>query len=164
PRNLAQAEALDELLEELDRPLSVVFEFLISDEECIRRLMKRAELEGRADDTPETIAKRLQIYHEQTERLIQHYLATGKVVGSPAALCNSPNTMAAHGSPNGSKAREAGIASIALGVTLDGFVADSAFTFPVRDIDPEAQKLLDAAQEAMAAGIEQARPGNRLSD
>jgi adenylate kinase len=81
PRNLAQAEALDELLEELDRPLSVVFEFLISDEECIRRLMKRAELEGRADDTPETIAKRLQIYHEQTEPLIQHYLATGKVVG-----------------------------------------------------------------------------------
>jgi adenylate kinase len=81
PRNLAQAEALDELLEELDRPLSVVFEFLISDDECIRRLMKRAELEGRADDTPETIAKRLQIYHEQTEPLIQHYLATGKVVG-----------------------------------------------------------------------------------
>jgi len=81
PRNLAQAEALDELLEELDRPLSVVFEFLISDEECIRRLMKRAELEGRADDTPETIAKRLRIYHEQTEPLIQHYLATGKVVG-----------------------------------------------------------------------------------
>jgi adenylate kinase len=81
PRNLAQAEALDELLEELDRPLSVVFEFLISEEECIRRLTKRAELEGRADDTPEAIAKRLQIYHEQTEPLIQHYLATGKVVG-----------------------------------------------------------------------------------
>jgi adenylate kinase len=58
-----------------------VFEFLISDEECIRRLTKRAELEGRADDTPEAIAKRLQIYHEQTEPLIQHYLATGKVVG-----------------------------------------------------------------------------------
>jgi adenylate kinase len=81
PRNLAQAEALDELLEELDRPLSIVFEFLISDEECIRRLTKRAELEGRADDTPEAIAKRLQIYHDQTEPLIQHYLATGKVVG-----------------------------------------------------------------------------------
>jgi adenylate kinase len=81
PRNLAQAEALDELLEELDRPLSVVFEFLISDAECILRLTRRAQVEGRSDDTPEAIAKRLQIYHEQTEPLIQHYLATGKVVG-----------------------------------------------------------------------------------
>jgi adenylate kinase len=81
PRNLAQAEALDELLEELDRPLSVVFEFLISDEECILRLTRRAQIEGRSDDTPEAIAKRLRIYHEQTEPVIQHYLASGKVVG-----------------------------------------------------------------------------------
>jgi adenylate kinase len=81
PRNLAQAEALDGLLEELDRPLSVVFEFLISDEECVLRLTRRAHLEGRVDDTPEAIAKRLQIYHEQTEPVIRHYLTTGKVVG-----------------------------------------------------------------------------------
>src|SRR5438309_10481137 len=81
PRNLTQAEALDELLAEIDRPLSVVFEFQISDEECILRLTKRAGVEGRPDDTPEAIAKRLQIYHEQTEPLIPHYLTTGKVVG-----------------------------------------------------------------------------------
>src|SRR5207248_6666399 len=72
PRNLAQAEALDELLEGLERPLSVVFEFLISDEECVLRLTRRAQLEGRPDDTPEAIAKRLQIYHEQTEPVIRH--------------------------------------------------------------------------------------------
>jgi methionyl aminopeptidase len=84
--------------------------------------------------------------------------------GYPAALCISPNTMVVHGIPTGHKAREGDIVSIDLGVTLDGFVADSAFTFPVGDIDPEAQRLLDAAQEALAAGIEQARPGNRLSD
>jgi len=84
--------------------------------------------------------------------------------GYPAALCISPNTMVVHGIPTGYKAREGDIVSIDLGVTLDGFVADSAFTFPVGDIDPEAQRLLDAAQEALAAGIEQARPGNRLSD
>jgi adenylate kinase len=81
PRNLAQAEALDSLLAEIDRPLSIVFEFQISDEECVLRLTKRAVVEGRPDDTPEAIAKRLQIYHEQTEPVIQHYLATGKVVG-----------------------------------------------------------------------------------
>jgi len=84
--------------------------------------------------------------------------------GFPAALCISPNTMVVHGIPTGYKAREGDIVSIDLGVTLDGFVADSAFTFPVGEIDPEAQRLLDVAQEALTAGIEQARPGNRLSD
>jgi adenylate kinase len=81
PRNLAQAQALDELLAELDRPLDVVFDFQISDEECIQRLLRRAQEEGRPDDTPVVIGERLRIYHDETEPLIQHYLATGRVVG-----------------------------------------------------------------------------------
>jgi methionyl aminopeptidase len=84
--------------------------------------------------------------------------------GFPAALCISPNTMVVHGIPTEYRAREGDIVSIDLGVTLDGFVADSAYTFPVGEIDPEAQRLLEAGQEALAAGIDQARPGNRLSD
>ena len=51
-----------------------------------------------------------------------------------------------------------------MGVTLDGFVADSAYTFPVGEISAEAERLLEACQAALAAGIEQCRPGNRLSD
>jgi adenylate kinase len=81
PRNLAQAEALDELLAELERPLSIVFEFQIPDDLCVERLLKRAQEEGRVDDSPEVIARRLEIYHQETEPLIQHYLATGRVVG-----------------------------------------------------------------------------------
>jgi adenylate kinase len=81
PRNVAQAEALDELLAELERPLSIVFEFQIPDGLCIERLSKRAKEEGRADDTPEVIARRLEIYHRETEPLVHHYLATGKLVG-----------------------------------------------------------------------------------
>ena len=81
PRNLAQAEALDGLLAELDRPLAVVLELLISDELCIERLLGRAAEEGRADDTPEAIARRLQIYHGETEPLSEHYRSTGKLVG-----------------------------------------------------------------------------------
>jgi len=81
PRNLAQAETLDELLAELDRPLTVVLEFLISDELCIERLLGRAAEEGRADDTPEAIARRLEIYHRETKPLSEHYLSTGKLVG-----------------------------------------------------------------------------------
>jgi adenylate kinase len=52
PRNVAQADALDELLAELDRPLVAVLEFRIPDELCIERLVGRAAEEGRPDDTP----------------------------------------------------------------------------------------------------------------
>jgi methionyl aminopeptidase len=84
--------------------------------------------------------------------------------GYPAALCISPNSMVVHGIPTEYQAREGDIVSIDLGVTLNGFVADSAYTFAVGEIDPEAQRLLDVGRESLAAGIEQARAGNRLSD
>jgi len=81
PRNAAQAEALDELLAEIGRPLDIVLELQVPDEVCIERLLKRAEEEGRADDTPTVIEQRLEIYHRETAPLVEHYLATGKVVG-----------------------------------------------------------------------------------
>jgi adenylate kinase len=81
PRNAAQAEALDDLLEELDRPLDVVLDLQVPDEVCIERLMGRAEEEGRTDDSPGTIAKRLEIFHRETEPLIGYYLPRGIVVG-----------------------------------------------------------------------------------
>ena len=84
--------------------------------------------------------------------------------GYPASLCISPNSMVVHGIPTDYRAREGDLVSIDLGVTLDGFVADSAFTFPVGEVDAEALRLLDVGQEALTAGIEQARAGNRLSD
>ncbi len=81
PRNLSQAEALDDLLEELERPLDIVFDFQIDDAQAVERLLRRAQEEGRPDDTPDVIAERLRIYHEQTAPLIRHFLATGRVVG-----------------------------------------------------------------------------------
>jgi methionyl aminopeptidase len=84
--------------------------------------------------------------------------------GFPAALCISPNSMVVHGIPNGYAAKEGDLISVDLGVTLDGLVADSAVTLPVGEISAEAQRLLDVCQEALAAGIAEARPGNRLSD
>lgn len=81
PRNAAQAEALDELLSELARPLDVVFEFQIADDVCIERMLKRARAEGRPDDTPEAIGTRLAIYHSETAPLVEHYRTTGKLVG-----------------------------------------------------------------------------------
>jgi adenylate kinase len=80
PRNLAQAEALDALLAELGRPLTAVLELLVPDEVCLERMVKRAAEEGRADDTPEAIARRLEIYHSETAPLSDHYRAGGKLV------------------------------------------------------------------------------------
>jgi methionyl aminopeptidase len=84
--------------------------------------------------------------------------------GFPAALCISPNSMVVHGIPTDYRAREGDLISIDLGVTLDGLVADSAVTCGVGEIDAEAQRLLDVCQEALAAGIAEARVGNHLSD
>jgi methionyl aminopeptidase len=84
--------------------------------------------------------------------------------GYPNALCISPNSMIVHGIPSEYRAQEGDLISLDLGVTLDGLIADSAVTLPVGEIAPEAQRLLDVCQEALAAGIEQAQPRNRLSD
>ena len=84
--------------------------------------------------------------------------------GYPAALCISPNSMVAHGIPTDYRAQEGDVIAVDVGVTLDGLVADSAYTFGVGEISSEAQRLLDVGQEALEAAIAQARPGNRVSD
>jgi methionyl aminopeptidase len=84
--------------------------------------------------------------------------------GYPASICTSPNDMVVHGIPGLYTLREGDVLSVDVGVTLDGFVADSAYTFPIGEISPEAERLLEGCQAALAAGIEQCRVGNRLSD
>jgi adenylate kinase len=81
PRTMTQAEALDDMLTEIGRPLSVVFELQVPDEVAIERLNTRAEDEGRADDTSEAISKRIDLYHQQTEPLVGHYRLAGNLVG-----------------------------------------------------------------------------------
>jgi adenylate kinase len=83
PRTMAQAQALDVLLRELDRPLDVVFELQVPDRtELVDRMLKRAELEGRADDTPEAIHNRLATYDRETAPLVEYYRTTrGNLVG-----------------------------------------------------------------------------------
>jgi methionyl aminopeptidase len=84
--------------------------------------------------------------------------------GYPASICTSPNDMVVHGIPGPYTLEEGDILSVDVGVTLAGFVADSAYTFPIGEISPEAERLLEGCQAALAAGIEQCRIGNRLSD
>ena len=84
--------------------------------------------------------------------------------GFPTALCISPNSVVVHGIPGGEQLVDGDVLSVDVGVTLDGFVADSAFTFPVGDVSEEAERLLEACQAALAAGIAEARVGNRVGD
>jgi methionyl aminopeptidase len=84
--------------------------------------------------------------------------------GYPSSICTSPNSMVVHGIPGPYTLHEGDILSVDVGVTLGGFVGDSAYTFPVGEISDEAHRLLDTGQAALVAGIEQARPGNHLSD
>lgn len=77
PRNLAQLAALDETLAELGAKLDVVVELDIPDEEIIARLIKRAKIENRADDTEEIIRHRIAVYHTDTEPITTAYTERG---------------------------------------------------------------------------------------
>jgi len=84
--------------------------------------------------------------------------------GYPKAICISPNAVVVHGIPDRLEVSEGDVVTIDVGVTLDGYIADSAYTFGVCEIEPEAQRLLDVAQDALAAGISEAQVGNRVGD
>jgi methionyl aminopeptidase len=83
----------------------------------------------------------------------------------PASITTSINRELVHGIPSRNrKLKNGDIVSIDCGTVLDGLVADSAFTAGVGDISPEAQNLLDVTKEALMAGIDQMRAGNRTGD
>jgi methionyl aminopeptidase len=82
--------------------------------------------------------------------------------GFPGSICASPNSMVVHGIPGPYRLEDGDIISIDVGVTLDGFVGDSAYTFAVGEVDPETQRLLDVCQAALQAGIEEARAENHI--
>jgi methionyl aminopeptidase len=84
--------------------------------------------------------------------------------GFPASICTSPNSMVVHGIPGAYRVEEGDLISVDVGVTLRGFVADSAYTFPVGDVDQEAHRLLDVGQAALEAGIAEARAGKHVGD
>jgi methionyl aminopeptidase len=86
-------------------------------------------------------------------------------MGYPAHLCTSLNDEVVHGIPSKERVvREGDILSIDFGVVKDGFYGDAARTFGVGSIDPESARLMMITEKSLFAGIEAARPGNRLGD
>lgn len=80
PRNLAQASALDELLQRIGQPMDVAVQIDVGQELLIQRLAGRAQAEGRTDDSPESVRNRLRVYADQTAPVVDYYRAGGRLV------------------------------------------------------------------------------------
>ena len=77
PRTLQQAKDMDTIMEKRNDTINLVLALEVDDEEIIKRLLKRAELEGRKDDTREVIENRIEVYNNQTQPLIDYYKEKG---------------------------------------------------------------------------------------
>ncbi len=84
--------------------------------------------------------------------------------GFPATLCISVNDEVVHGIPGDRVLKDGDIASIDCGTFMNGFYGDSAFTFPVGEVNEETQKLLERTKESLYLAIEQAVAGKRIGD
>ena len=84
--------------------------------------------------------------------------------GFPSSLCISVNEVVVHGMPGDYILKDGDIISIDCGVFLNGFHSDSAYTYPVGNVDPKVLHLLDITKQSLAKGIEQAMAGNRTGD
>jgi methionyl aminopeptidase len=84
--------------------------------------------------------------------------------GFPGSICTSPGSLVVHGIPGSYRLSAGEIVSVDVGVTLDGWVADAARTFAVGEITYAADNLLRGTESALHAGVERARPGNRVGD
>lgn len=84
--------------------------------------------------------------------------------GFPAALCLSVNDVVVHGFPSDYVLKEGDIVSVDCGTLYKGYQGDSAYTFPVGEVDTETRKLLDVTKASLYKGIEQAVDGNRVGD
>ncbi len=82
----------------------------------------------------------------------------------PGTLCLSPNQVIVHGIPDRTVLRDGDVLSIDCGAIVDGYHGDAAVTVPVGQVDEAARRLLETTERSLRAGIEQVRPGGRLSD
>ena len=84
--------------------------------------------------------------------------------GFPASICASPNHVIVHGIPSPMKLEDGDIISLDVGAYLNGYHGDSAWTFPVGDVDSDAAELLKVTEASLDAAVERCKPGNRLGD
>ncbi|TCS94165.1 type I methionyl aminopeptidase [Hazenella coriacea] len=101
------------------------------------------------------------------ERMIKKYGATPSFKGYngfPGSICTSVNEELVHGIPGNRKLSEGDIISIDIGACYEGYHGDSAWTYPVGKVSPEAERLLKVTEASLYKGLEQAKPGVRMGD
>lgn len=113
---------------------------------------------------------------QQLDELVRNYLAkhgaTSPFLGYrmagappfPGVICTSVNNVIVHGIPGPQVLHEGDIISVDIGVMLDGYVGDSAWSYSVGQISYEAQRLLDVTEQCLWSALSQARAGKRLGD
>jgi methionyl aminopeptidase len=84
--------------------------------------------------------------------------------GFPGSICASPNDMVVHGIPDKTRLKDGDILGVDVGVTMEGYIADAAMTFPVGEISDVAARLLKVTEESLMRGIAQCKVGNRVGD
>ena len=84
--------------------------------------------------------------------------------GFTGSICTSVNEELVHGIPGKRVLREGDIISIDIGAYYNGYHADSAWTYPVGEIDEESKRLLKVAEQSLYRGLEEAKPGARLTN
>lgn len=136
--------------------------------EEIEKMRKAGEMVGRVLDHMETLVapgiSTSELDHEARE-LIEREGGRPAFLGYrgyPATLCVSIDDEVVHGIPGSRVLSDGMIVSIDVGTVVNGYYGDGARTFPVGTISAEAERLLSATREALAAGIDAARPGNRV--
>ncbi len=143
----------------------------------VRKSDREIELIGAAGrvaaDTIAHVGRHIEpgVTTDELDRLAEEYIRSHGGIptskgyrGFPKAICISPNDMIVHGIPGSYRVADGDLLTLDVGVTLDGYVADTAYTFAVGEVSAEAERLLEVAQAALAAGIEQAQVDNRIGD
>jgi methionyl aminopeptidase len=114
--------------------------------------------------TPGVQTKELDEYAELRAKEMNAIPAFKGYRGFPASLCTSINEEIVHGIPSSRRLRDGDIISLDFGVLYEGYYGDAAVTYAVGEITPKAKKLIKAAEESFYKGMEQMKPGKRISD
>ncbi len=135
------------------RANQIVAEILEAVAEAVRPGITTEELDRMAEEL---------IYKKGAKPAFKGYAPRGVVF--PKCLCVSINDEIVHGIPSGRKLKPGDIVGLDFGVVYHGFYGDSARTVAVQKVPDRTERLLKVTRQALYAGIEQARPGNRLGD